>query len=63
MGSFDVGGVGPPSSGFEGDRIEETVVDGDKSLANAVGDFRKITGPQLVRNQALKTPELAHGQS
>lgn len=39
MGSLDVGGVGAPASGLEGDGVEEAVVEGDETLADSVGDL------------------------
>jgi hypothetical protein len=39
-----VSGIGSPASGFKRSGVEEAVVDGDKSFANAVGDFGEVTG-------------------
>jgi hypothetical protein len=52
MGSFDMGGIGSPAGGFERRSIKEAVVYGNKSLTDAVGNFAKITCPQLVGHQA-----------
>lgn len=48
-----MGGIGTPASGFERGGIEEAVIYGDESLANAVSDLGEVAGPQPVRNQAL----------
>jgi hypothetical protein len=62
VSSLDVGGVGSPTGSFEGRRIEEAIVYGEKTLANAVCDFVEVACAKLIRDQpgdvsVVKGPE------
>ncbi len=56
---FTWAGIEAPTSGFERGGIEEIVVYGDKSLANAISDLGKVASSQLVRDQAIANSGLA----
>lgn len=51
VGALVVGGVGAPAGGFEGGGVDEAVVDGEETLAYAVGDFVEVARAELVRDQ------------
>ena len=51
--SLDMGGIGSPASGFEGSRIEESIVDGEESLAYTVCDFIEVACSKLVGDQPI----------
>lgn len=44
MGALDVGRVRPPAGRLEVRRVEEAVVEGDETLANAIGNLTEIAG-------------------
>ncbi len=45
MSAFDMGWIWAPSSSFEWSSGEKAVVNGNQTLANAIGDFAKIARP------------------
>ena len=55
VGSLDVGGIGAPASGLEGNSVEEAIVEGNQTLADAVGDLGQVTRAQLVGDQTVRT--------
>lgn len=51
MGSLDERGVGAPSGGFERSSVEEVVIQGDQTLADAISNLAEVADAQLVRYQ------------
>jgi hypothetical protein len=59
MRPLGMGGVGAPSRSLERGRVQYVVVDGEQSLANAVGNFIEVARSQLVGYEPGKTTRLA----
>lgn len=53
MGSFRVRRGWPPASSLEGRRADKLFVDGEQTLAYAVGNLIEIACAQLVRYKTL----------
>lgn len=51
MRALVVGGVGAPAGGLEGGAVHEAFVNGEKTLAYAVGNIVEVACAELVRDQ------------